>query len=80
MYWPQMCAGIVPPVMPGMGMRDFAWPSQTAVARRGVKPTNHASTLPSTVPVLPAAGQPIAVAFGNPVPALTFCSRIFVAS
>ena len=34
-------------------------PTQTAVARRGVKPTNQASMFLSVVPVLPPAGQPI---------------------
>src|SRR6201989_117972 len=80
MYWPHSFAGMVPPATPGIGARDVAWPSQTDVARCGVKPTNQASVKLSVVPVLPAAGQPICVAFGKPVSALTFCSRIFVAS
>jgi hypothetical protein len=36
MYTPQIFAGIVPPVMPGISTRELAWPSQTAVARCGV--------------------------------------------
>ena len=53
-------------------------PTQTAVDRRGVKPTNQASMFLSVVPVLPPAGQPIAACV--PVPPWMFCSRIFVAS
>src|SRR3954454_21386034 len=73
-----MVAGIVPPATPGIGTREFAWPTQVEVDRRGVKPTNHASLNSSVVPVLPAAGQPM-FAF-VPVPAWMFLRRISVAS
>src|SRR4051794_31092854 len=78
MYWPQSFAGIVPPATPGMGTRDFAWPSHTAVVRCGVKPTNHASVKLSVVPVLPATGQPPCCA-AVPVPRWTFCLRMSIA-
>ena len=43
-----------------------------------MKPTNQASVLLSVVPVLPAAGHPIAACV--PVPPWMFCSRISLAS
>src|SRR5215218_7996048 len=61
-----------------MKIRSLGKPTQTAVDRFGVKPTNQASVLSSVVPVLPAAGQPICAPV--PVPLVMFCSRIFVAS
>ena len=33
-------------------------PTQAAAASCGMKPQNHTLTLPSVVPVLPAAGRP----------------------
>src|SRR3954447_4780411 len=79
MYAPQIGAAATPPAAPGMDSREFAWPTHTAVERRGVYPTNHASVNSSVVPVLPAAGQPMTFA-AVPVPASTFSWRIFVAS
>ena len=80
MYAPQIGAGTAPPGRAGAERmrRSFAWPTQTAVARRGVKPTNQASVKSSTVPVLPAAGQPICAAV--PGARLDVLSRILVAS
>src|SRR3954469_12762878 len=78
MYAPQIGAAATPPAAPGIGSRELAWPTQTAVLRRGVKPTNQASVKSSVVPVLPAAGQPMCAAV--PVPLWTLALRIFVAS
>src|SRR3954469_6510691 len=75
MYAPQIGAAIAPPCALGpSGYGSFGCPTQTDVTSRGVKPTNHASVKLSTVPVLPAAGQPIWARV--PVPPWTFCSRI----
>ncbi len=77
-----MPPSILPPVGPYMPFIDTRAspgnPTQTAVARRGVKPTNQASMFLSVVPVLPPAGQPIWA--WPPVPLIMFCWRILVAS
>ena len=85
MYSPQICAGYVPPstlapwkIRP-IEMLPFGKPTQVEVARRGEKPTNHASVLSSVVPVLPPTGQPV---FARPpVPGwLMFSARILTTS
>src|SRR5262249_5942030 len=66
MNWRHIRAGYVapctaPPGRPTIGSSPFGFPIQTAAVYWGVKPTNHASTLLSVVPVLPAIGR------GNPL-------------
>ncbi len=61
----QMSAGSCPPVTLSIG-RPSSLPTQTPQTQSGVKPTNQASRQVWLVPVLPAAGRPIAAR--TPVP------------
>ena len=49
-------AAVAPVSLPPMGFFS-SWPTHTPTVMFGSKPTNHASVLSSTVPVLPASGH-----------------------